>query len=84
MACEEELDGGTLIASDLYVREDDSWRIARHQAGQLVARRPQVRRTERPPGTRLNSAMMRQGRKLIGCCARLAVGTKHFTVRAPG
>ena len=54
VVCEEELDGGTLIASNLYVREDDSWRIAHHHAGQLVARRPQGRRTERPPGTRLN------------------------------
>src|SRR5439155_4854828 len=45
--CEEELDGGTLIASNLFVREDDGWRIAHHQAGQLVARQPQ-RRSERP------------------------------------
>ena len=54
VVCEEELDGGTLIASNLYIREDDSWRIAHHQAGQLVARRPQGRRTERPPSSRLN------------------------------
>ena len=38
--CEEELDGGTLVASNLFVREDGAWRIAHHQAGQLVARRP--------------------------------------------
>ena len=37
--CEEELDGGTLVASNLFVREDGAWRIAHHQAGQLVARR---------------------------------------------
>jgi hypothetical protein len=49
--CEEELDGGTLIASNLFVREDGAWRIAHHQAGQLVARRPQARR---PTGSRLN------------------------------
>ena len=36
--CEEELDGGTLVASNLFVREDGAWRIAHHQAGQLVAR----------------------------------------------
>ncbi len=48
--CEEELDGGTLIASNLFVREDGAWRIAHHQAGQLVVQRPQ-RRTER---SRLN------------------------------
>ena len=51
--CEEELDGGTLIASNLFVREDALWRIAHHQAGQLVARRSQGRRV-RPPGERLN------------------------------
>jgi len=38
--CEEELDGGTLIASNWFVREDSVWRMAHHQAGQLVARRP--------------------------------------------
>ena len=54
VVCEEELDGGTLIASNLFVREDGAWRIAHHQAGQLVAREPQRRRAERPPGTRLN------------------------------
>jgi hypothetical protein len=52
--CEEELDGGTLIASNWYVREDGVWRIAHHQAGQL-ARRPQARRPSGPPpGARLN------------------------------
>jgi ketosteroid isomerase-like protein len=45
--CEEELDGGTLIASNLFVREDDTWRMAHHQAGQLIARRPQSRRPTR-------------------------------------
>lgn len=37
--CEEELDGGTLIASNWFVREGGQWRMAHHQAGQLVARR---------------------------------------------
>ena len=41
VVCEEELDGGTLIASNLFVREERAWRIAHHQAGQLVARRTQ-------------------------------------------
>ena len=54
VVCEEELDGGTLIASNLFVREDDVWRIAHHQAGQLVARQPQRRRERPPPGSRLN------------------------------
>jgi ketosteroid isomerase-like protein len=51
--CEEELAGGTLIASNFFVREGGAWKIAHHQAGQLVARRQQGSR-ERPPGTRLN------------------------------
>jgi hypothetical protein len=52
--CEEELDGGTLVASNLFVREDGMWRIAHHQAGQLAARRPQARRREPPRPSRLN------------------------------
>jgi len=54
VVCEEELDGGTLVASNLFVREDGAWKIAHHQAGQLVARRPQGRGASRPPGARLN------------------------------
>jgi ketosteroid isomerase-like protein len=53
--CEEELGGGTLIASNLFVREDGAWKIAHHQAGQLVARaRPPQRRADPPPRSRLN------------------------------
>lgn len=47
--CEEELDSGTLVASNLFVREAEGWRIAHHQAGQMAARR-----TQRPPANRLN------------------------------
>src|SRR5260370_42603991 len=47
--CEEELDGGTLAASNLFVREDGVWRIAHHQAGQIVRRQ-----AERRPPSRLN------------------------------
>lgn len=53
VVCEEELDGGTLIASNLFVREDGAWKIAHHQAGQLVARRPRAT-PRRPSSTRLN------------------------------
>lgn len=49
VVCEEELEGGTLVASNLFVREAESWRIAHHQAGQLMARRSQ-----RPTANRLN------------------------------
>ena len=38
--CEEELSGGTLIASNWFVREEGQWRLAHHQAGQLAARHP--------------------------------------------
>jgi len=50
--CEEELDGGTLIASNWFVREDGAWRIAHHQAGQLAVRRAAPPR--RPAPGRLN------------------------------
>jgi len=51
VVCEEELDGGTLIASNWFVREAGQWRLAHHQAGQLVARRPAG---SRPAPSRLN------------------------------
>jgi len=53
VVCEEELAGGTLVASNFFVREDGAWRLAHHQAGQLVARRSQ-RRADMPPPGRLN------------------------------
>jgi ketosteroid isomerase-like protein len=52
--CEEELDGGTLVASNLFVREGDAWKIAHHQAGQLVARARPSRQRPQPPRSRLN------------------------------
>jgi ketosteroid isomerase-like protein len=47
--CEEELEGGTLAASNLFVREDGVWRLAHHHAGQIVRRQ-----AERRPRQRLN------------------------------
>ena len=47
--CEEELEGGTLAASNFFVREDGGWRIAHHHAGQIVRRQ-----TEQRPPSRLN------------------------------
>jgi SnoaL-like domain len=41
--CEEELSGGTLAASNLFVREDGFWRIAHHHAGQIVRRQAERR-----------------------------------------
>jgi ketosteroid isomerase-like protein len=45
--CEEELAGGTLAASNLFVREDGAWRLAHHQAGQIVRRQSERRRSTR-------------------------------------
>jgi ketosteroid isomerase-like protein len=45
--CEEELDGGTLAASNLFIREDDEWRIVHHHAGQIVRRHAERRRPSR-------------------------------------
>ena len=45
--CEEELEGGTLAASNFFVREDGVWRIAHHQAGQIVRRQAERRRPSR-------------------------------------
>jgi hypothetical protein len=45
--CEEELEGGTLAASNFFVREDGVWRIAHHQAGQIVRRQAEKRRPSR-------------------------------------
>jgi hypothetical protein len=45
--CEEELAGGTLAASNFFVRESGAWRIAHHQAGQIVRRQDERRRPSR-------------------------------------
>jgi ketosteroid isomerase-like protein len=43
--CEEELEGGTLAASNFFVREKGTWRLAHHHAGQIVTRPAERRRT---------------------------------------
>ena len=45
--CEEELESGTLAASNFFIREDGSWRLAHHQAGQIVRRQAERRRPSR-------------------------------------
>jgi ketosteroid isomerase-like protein len=45
--CEEELEGGTLAASNFFVREDGVWRIAHHHAGQIIRRQGERRRHSR-------------------------------------
>lgn len=36
--CEEHLDGATLIATNIFVREAGEWKLTHHQAGHLLAR----------------------------------------------
>jgi ketosteroid isomerase-like protein len=45
--CEEELDGGTLAASNFFVREDGVWRLAHHHSGQIVRHQAERRRPSR-------------------------------------
>jgi SnoaL-like domain len=45
--CEEELAGGSLAASNLFVREGGAWRMVHHQAGQIVAHPDEGRRPSR-------------------------------------
>ncbi|WP_448202636.1 nuclear transport factor 2 family protein [Azospirillum sp. sgz302134] len=54
--CEEVLGGAVLAATNLFVREDGSWRLAHHQAGPIAD--PLAAATEPvdgpPPGGRLH------------------------------
>jgi ketosteroid isomerase-like protein len=45
--CEEELDSGTLAASNFFVREDGAWRLAHHHSAQIVRRQAERRRPSR-------------------------------------
>ncbi len=45
--CEEELDSGTLGASNLFVREGGLWRLVHHQATQIQERRETPRQPRR-------------------------------------
>ena len=45
--CEEELDGGVLAASNIFVREAGAWRLVHHQAGQIVRRHGETGRLSR-------------------------------------
>jgi len=36
--CEEELDSGHLVATNIFVREGGAWRMVHHQASPIVAR----------------------------------------------
>jgi len=38
VTCEEALDDNTLVATNIFVREDGAWRLVHHQAGPLLTR----------------------------------------------
>jgi ketosteroid isomerase-like protein len=48
--CEEELDGGHLVATNMFVRESGGWKMIHHQASPLIVRSNEERR--RAPPTR--------------------------------
>ena len=45
--CEEELTGGNLAATNVFVREHGAWRMVHHQASPIIAR-SRVERRRRP------------------------------------
>jgi ketosteroid isomerase-like protein len=49
--CEEELDSGHLVATNMFIREDGDWKLIHHQASPLIARGPEERQ-RRPSPTR--------------------------------
>jgi hypothetical protein len=49
VTCEEELEDGTLAASNLFIRENGLWRLVHHQACAIQQRR-EPRRTARRDG----------------------------------
>jgi ketosteroid isomerase-like protein len=49
--CEEELDTGHLVATNMFVREAGAWKLIHHQASPIVARSHDERR-RRPSPTR--------------------------------
>lgn len=48
VTCEEELDSGTLAASNLFIRESGLWRLVHHQATPIQERRAPPRTPRRP------------------------------------
>ncbi|HLJ21273.1 MAG TPA: nuclear transport factor 2 family protein [Stellaceae bacterium] len=49
VTCEEELDGGSLAATNMFVKEQGHWRLVHHQASPILSRRAEV-----PPPGRLH------------------------------
>jgi ketosteroid isomerase-like protein len=47
VTCEEELDGGSLAATNMFVKERGIWRLVHHQASPIVSRRAEPARPGR-------------------------------------
>ncbi|MCP5374041.1 MAG: nuclear transport factor 2 family protein [Hyphomicrobiales bacterium] len=50
--CHEKLPQGSLVATNLFVREGDAWRMVHHQAGPAPAPKPAPGKPIHAPGTR--------------------------------
>jgi len=46
--CEEELESGHLVATNIFIREDGGWKMIHHQASPLMVRAAEERRRTRP------------------------------------
>lgn len=47
VTCEEELDGGWLAATNMFVKEQGTWRLVHHQASPILSRRAEPARPGR-------------------------------------
>ena len=45
--CEEELDGGLLAATNMFVKEQGTWRLVHHQASPILSRAAEPERPDR-------------------------------------
>jgi ketosteroid isomerase-like protein len=52
VTCEEDLSTSTLVATNIFAKEDGVWRMVHHQAGPLFA--PERQGERRPPPGRLH------------------------------
>ena len=49
--CAESIDGASLVATNVFVREDGAWKLVHHQAGPMNAPRPEARSKPNAPGS---------------------------------
>ncbi len=49
VVCYESVDGGSLVATNVFVRENDGWKMVHHQAGASPARVPPASSRADPP-----------------------------------